>query len=155
MVKRLYEFIKKQGLKDPLTGKPAVDFMKETSFMSKLHRNAQEFQQCVIIVEKFFLQHVPHHKDNVEYWVVEIFRSCRKHNDLLYMIFHIHSLFPNGDNPDLAKELLEHPEAIRDSVFLKANALSHAILYSNMLEAGATATNHKKDAVRPNAITRE
>ena len=63
MVKRLYEFIKKQGLKDPLTGKPAVDFMKETSFTSKLHRNAQEFQQCVIIVEKFFLQHVPHHKD--------------------------------------------------------------------------------------------
>jgi hypothetical protein len=31
-------------------------------------------------VEKFFLQHVPHHKDDVEYWVVEIFRSCRKHN---------------------------------------------------------------------------
>jgi hypothetical protein len=46
----------KQGLKDPLTGQPAVDFMKESSFTSKLHRNAQEYQQCVIIVEKFFLQ---------------------------------------------------------------------------------------------------
>ena len=136
MVKRLYDFIEKQGLKDPLTGKAAVDFMKESSFTSKLHRNAQEYQQCVIIVEKFFLQHVPHHKDNVEYWVVEIFRSCRKHNDLLYMIFHIHSLFPNGDDPELAKKLLEHPEAIRDAVFLQANALSHAIEYSNMLEAG-------------------
>jgi hypothetical protein len=136
MVKRLYDFIKKQGLKDPLTGQPAVDFMKESSFTSKLHRNAQEYQQCVIIVEKFFLQHVPHHKDDVEYWVIEIFWSCQKHNDLLYMIFYIHSLFPNGDDPEQAKKLLAHPEAIRDTIFLQANALSHVIEYSNMLEAG-------------------
>jgi hypothetical protein len=27
------------------------------------------------------------------------------------MIFHIHSLFPNGDNPVQGKELLEHPKA--------------------------------------------
>jgi hypothetical protein len=52
------------------------------------------------------------------------------------MIFHIHSLFPNGDDPEQAKKLLAHPEAIRDAVFLQANALSHAIEYSNMLEAG-------------------
>jgi hypothetical protein len=24
----------------------------------------------MIILEKFFLQHIPHHKDNVEYWVI-------------------------------------------------------------------------------------
>jgi hypothetical protein len=136
MVKRLYDFIEKQGLKDPLTGQPAVNFMKESSFTLKLHCNAQEYQQCYIIVEKFFLQHVPHHKDDVEYWVVEIFQLCQKHNNLLYMIFHIHSLFPNGDDPEQAKKLLAHPEAIRDAVFLQANALSHAIEYSNMLEAG-------------------
>jgi hypothetical protein len=88
MVKRLYDFIEKQGLKDPLTGQPAIDFMKETSFTLKLHRNAQEYQQCMIIVEKFFLQHVPIHKDNVEYLVIEIFWSCHKHNDLPYIIFH-------------------------------------------------------------------
>jgi hypothetical protein len=52
------------------------------------------------------------------------------------MIFHIHSLFPDGDNPERAKKLLEHTKAIRDAVFLQANALSHAIEYSNMLEAG-------------------
>jgi hypothetical protein len=73
MVKHLYEFIEKQGLKNPLTGQLAVNFMKETSFTLKLHHNAQEYQQCVIIVEKFFLQHVPHHKDNVEYWVIRSF----------------------------------------------------------------------------------
>jgi hypothetical protein len=44
MVKRLYDFIEKQGLKDALTGQPAVDFMKESSFTSKLHCNAQEYQ---------------------------------------------------------------------------------------------------------------
>jgi hypothetical protein len=52
------------------------------------------------------------------------------------MIFHIHSLFPNGDDPERAKKLLQHTEAIRDAVFLQANALSHAIEYSDMLEAG-------------------
>jgi hypothetical protein len=56
MVKRLYEFIEKQGLKNPLTGQLAINFMKETSFTSKLYHNAQEYQQCMIIVEKFFLQ---------------------------------------------------------------------------------------------------
>jgi hypothetical protein len=135
MVKQLYDF-EKQGLKDPLTGQPAIDFMKETSFTSKLCHNAQEYQQCMIILEKIFLQHVPHHEDNVEYWVIEIFRLCHKHNNLLYMIFHIHSLFPNDDDPEQVKKLLEHTEAIRDAVFLQANALSHAIKYSNMLEAG-------------------
>jgi hypothetical protein len=97
----------------------------------------------MIIVEKFFLQHVPHHKDNVEYWVIELFWSCCKHNDLLYMIFHIHSLFPNGDNPEQVKKPLEHTEAIRDAVFLQANALSHAIEYPNMLEAGLKCITRK------------
>jgi hypothetical protein len=102
MVKHLYEFIEKQGLKNPLTGQLAINFMKETSFTLKL------YHMCMIIVEKFFppwllwknsFSNVPHHKDNVEYWVIEIFQLCQKHNDLLYMIFNIHSLFPNGDNP--------------------------------------------------------
>jgi hypothetical protein len=52
------------------------------------------------------------------------------------MVKHIHSLFPNGDDPKQVKKLLAHPEAIRDAVFLQANALSHAIECSNMLEAG-------------------
>jgi len=143
MVKRLYNFIEKQGLKDPLTGKPSVDFMKESSFTSKLHRNAQEYQQCVIIVEKFFLPYVSHHKEDVEYWVIEIFRSCRKHNDLIKMIFHIHSIFPNGDDPVLAMELLQQPEAMRDAVFHRADALAHAIQYSNMLEAGLNRITRK------------
>jgi hypothetical protein len=138
----MISLMEKQGLKDPLTGQPAINFMKETSFTSKLHHNAQEYQQCVIIVEKFFLQHVPHHKDNLGYWVIEIFWSCWKH-DLLYMIFHIHSLFPNGDDPEQVKKLVEHPEDIRDAVFLQANALSHAIEYSNMLEAGLKCTTRK------------
>jgi hypothetical protein len=59
MVKRLYDFIEKQGLKDPFTGQLAINFMKETRFTSKLHHKAQEYKQCLIIVKNFFLQHAP------------------------------------------------------------------------------------------------
>jgi hypothetical protein len=41
------------------------------------------------------------------------------------------------------KKLLEHTEAIRDAVFLQANALSHVIEYSNMLEAGLKCITRK------------
>jgi hypothetical protein len=41
------------------------------------------------------------------------------------------------------KNLLDHPKAIRDAVFLQATALSHAIEYSNMLEAGLKCITRK------------
>jgi hypothetical protein len=102
----------------------------------------------------FSKQHVPHHEGNVEYWVIDIFRSCHKHNDLLYMIFHIHSHFSNGDNPEQAKKLLEHTEAIRDAVFLQANALKSCDWIFQHVGSW-TQMHHKRDTVQLHAITWE
>jgi hypothetical protein len=63
------------GLKDPFTGKPAVNFLDKDSFIQKLHLHAQEFQMAVIIVQEFFIKHVEHHNGDVEFWVKEIFQS--------------------------------------------------------------------------------
>jgi hypothetical protein len=109
--------IKKNGLKDPNTGRPAVYFLKRDSFIQKLHGNAQEFQMAVIIVMTFFMKHVVHHNDNVEYWLKEIFQPFQRCKDLLLFYNNIFSLFPNGDDPKLMKEHLKHPDAIRDEVY--------------------------------------
>jgi hypothetical protein len=68
MVQRLYSMIENDGLKDPYTGKPAVNFLDKKSFVQKLNGRAQEFQMVLIIVKEFFLKHVDHHKGDVEYW---------------------------------------------------------------------------------------
>jgi hypothetical protein len=68
MVQRLYSMIENDGLKNPYTGKPAVNFLDKKSFVQKLNGRAQEFQMVLIIVKEFFLKHVDHHKGDVEYW---------------------------------------------------------------------------------------
>jgi hypothetical protein len=130
MVNRLYNMIERDGLKDPFTGKPAVNFLDKDSFIQKLHLHAQEFQMAVIIVQEFFIIHVKHHNGDVEFWVKEIFQSCLQHKDLVRMYNNIFSLFPNGDNPKLAKELLENPKAMRDQVSRKANDINFKVCYS-------------------------
>jgi hypothetical protein len=98
MVSRLYNMIKKDGLRDPFTGKPAINFLNKDSFVQKLHLHAQEFQMAVIIVKEFFIKHVKHHNGNVKYWVKEMFQSCLKHKDLVKFFNNsIFSLFPKGN----------------------------------------------------------
>ncbi len=55
MVSSLYDMIEKDGLKDPYTGKPAINFLDRSSFVQKLNGHAQEFQMAVIIVKEFFM----------------------------------------------------------------------------------------------------
>jgi hypothetical protein len=43
MVSRLYEIIEKDGLRDPYSNLPAVNFIKRESFVQKLHLHAQDF----------------------------------------------------------------------------------------------------------------
>jgi len=143
IVTRLYEMIEKDGLKDPFTDKPAVNFLERDSFVQKLHGNAQEFQMAVILVKTFFMEHADHHKDNVEYWLKEIFRSCRKRKDLLVFYNSLFSLFSNGEDPKLAKELLKHPDAMRDEVCRRANAIEHKIRYSKLVESGLQTMTRK------------
>jgi len=136
MVNRLYEMIEKDGLRDPFTGKPAVNFLDKNSFIQKLYLHIQEFQMATIIVKEFFIQHVPDHKDDIDHWVKLIFQTCIKRNDLVKMFNNIFSLFPNGDDPSLAKQLLTNPDAMRDLVSSKANDINFQIQYSNLVEEG-------------------
>jgi hypothetical protein len=135
--------IKKDGLRDPFTGKPAVNFLDKDSFIQKLHLHAQEFQMAVIIVKEFFIKHIKNHNGDVEYWVKEIFQSCLKHKDLVKFFNNIFSLFPNGDDPKLAKDLLNNPNAMRDRASQLANAIEHKIHYSKLLEQGLLTIKQK------------
>jgi hypothetical protein len=134
MVNGLYDMIEKDGLMDPFTGKPAVNFLDKDSFIQKLNLHAQEFQMAVIIVEEFFLKQVEHHHGDIEYWVKEIFQSCIKHKDLVRMFNNIFSLFPAGEDPKLAKKTLENTDAMRDMVSQKANSIEFKARYSELLE---------------------
>ncbi len=146
MVSSLYDMIEKDGLKDPYTGKPAINFLDRSSFVQKLNGHAQEFQMAVIIVKEFFIKHVNHHKDDVEYWLKEIFQSCQKRKDLVMFFNNIFSLFPNGDDPKLVRELLKHPDAMRDEACCLANAMDHKIQYSKLVETGLWTIKNKMHA---------
>jgi hypothetical protein len=128
--------IKEDGLRDPFTGKPAVNFLDKDSFIQKMHLHAQEFQKAVIIVKEFYIKHVKNHNGDVEYWVKEIFQSCLKHKDLVKFFNSIFSLLPNGNDPKLAKDLLNNPDTMRDQASQLANAIKHKICYSKLLEQG-------------------
>jgi hypothetical protein len=144
MVSRLYDIIEKDGLRDPYSNLPAVNFIKRESFIQKLHLHAQEFQMALIILEECFMKHVEHHhEDDVFYWMKKIFHSCRKHADLVTLYNQLWSLFPNGDDPELAKELLQHPDTIRDEVYRKCNSLKHKIRYASLVESGLKSIRRK------------
>jgi hypothetical protein len=130
-------------LKDPFTGKPAVNFLDKDSFIQKLHLHAQEFQMVVIIVQEFFIKRVEHHKGDVEFWVKEIFQSCLQHKDLVRMYNNIFSLFPNGEDPKLAKELLEQPDAMREQASRKANDIDFKVRYSKLVETALKTIKRK------------
>jgi hypothetical protein len=143
MVNALYDMIEKDGLMDPFTGKPAANFLDKNSFIQKLNLHAQEFQMAVIIVKEFFPKHVKHHHGDIEYWVKEIFQSCVKHKDLVRMFNNIFSLFPNGDDPKLAKQMLENTDAMRDMASQKANSIEFKARYSELLEKGLESIQRK------------
>jgi hypothetical protein len=135
--------IEKDSLRDPFTAKPAVNFLDKDSFVQKLHLHAQEFQMAVIVVKEFFIKHIKHHNGDVEYWVKEMFQSCLKHKDLVKFFNNIFSLFPKGDDPKLAKDLLNNPDAMRDRASQLANAIEHKIHYSKLVEQGLLTIKQK------------
>jgi hypothetical protein len=99
MVSRLYNIIKKDGLRDPYSNLPAVNFIKRESFVQKLHLHAQEFQMALIILEECFMKHVEHHEDDVFYWMKKIFHSCQKHADLVTLTISYGPCFPMAMTP--------------------------------------------------------
>jgi hypothetical protein len=101
---------------------------------------------AVIIVKEFFIKHINHHKDDVKYWLKETFQSCQKRKDLVMFFNNIFSLFPNGDNPKLVRELLKHPDSMMDEVCCLANAMDHKIQYSKLVETGLQTIKNKMHA---------
>jgi hypothetical protein len=73
----------------------------------------------------------------------KIFHSCQKHVDVVTLYNQLWSLFPNGDDPELVKELLQHPEAIRDEAYRKCNSLEHKIWYARLVESGLKSIRRK------------
>jgi hypothetical protein len=63
--------------------------------------------------------------------------------DVVTLYNQLWSLFPNGDDPELVKELLQHPEAIRDEAYRKCNSLEHKIWYARLVESGLKSIRQK------------
>jgi hypothetical protein len=59
------------------------------------------------------------------------------------MYNNIFSLFSNGNDPKLAKELLENPEAMRDQASRKANDINFKVRYSKLVETALKTIKQK------------
>jgi hypothetical protein len=118
MFDMLYEVLSRDDLKNIYTGKSAVLFIARHSFISKLHNYCQGFQMALIIITRFFLDHVSHHHGDTKYWMKVIFQPCLRHKDFLQCCQNCHMLFDKDiGNLELAKRLLtHHVDCMRDEV---------------------------------------
>jgi hypothetical protein len=89
MIKKLYEIIKGDGIKDVYKGMDMVRFLQEDSFCQRLHLYAQEFQFGVLIVEKFFLPHVKSNIGDTLFWMKKVFVQCRHHKDYSLLVYRL------------------------------------------------------------------
>ena len=78
MVDALYKMIDDDALKHIYSGNAAVRVLDKKSLISKLNLFAQEFQMVELIVQAFFIEHVPTNHGNLDYWVAE------KNNEALH-----------------------------------------------------------------------
>jgi hypothetical protein len=136
MVDVLYEVLSRDEVQDIYTGKSFILFMKKGSFISKLHNLCQEFHISLIIVTRFFLEHVPDHHGDVEHWIKVIFRPCLHHKDFLQFSAKCFELFDKeGGDPEEAKKLLEHhQDCMRDEVHRLAENKEHKRDYGMVVE---------------------
>jgi len=134
MIQELFK-LQKEGVKDIYTGKPAIPYLNETSFVSLLNRHRQEFHMALIVVNTFFLPHAAHHKDDPDFWLKRIFRPCNKRKDLVTFIDNVFTLFQDGDDKDLATLLLaKHSFNMRDEVNRRCANKQHRIEYEKKVE---------------------
>jgi lambda repressor-like predicted transcriptional regulator len=67
MVKDIYSVFDDKRIKHIYSGLPAIPLLHIGSFISKLHQVAQEFQIGLIVVKRFFMVAIPHHKSDPEF----------------------------------------------------------------------------------------
>jgi hypothetical protein len=82
-----------------------------------------------------------------------MFQSCFKHKDLVKFFNNIFSLFPKGNDPKLAKDLLNNPNAMRDWASQLANAIEHKIRYSKLVEQGLLTIKQKMRVDKKPSLT--
>jgi len=134
MIDQLYE-LQKKGVRDIYTGETAIRYLEKISLVSALNRHCQEFQIAMIIVEKFFLPHVPHHKGDIDYWLKAILFSCRRRKDLMNFFDNVFTLFQDGDDKALATELLAlDSNCMRDEVSRHCANVQHRKDYEKRVE---------------------
>ena len=136
MVKEIYGVFNDELIKHIYTDLPAIPLLRMESFISKLHQYAQEFQIGLIVVKRFFMLAVPHHKSDPEYWMKQIFESCKTHYDYLTFCHNCFSLFQEDQGrPKLAKKLLtKFLKNMRDEVYRRASAKDHQSKYAKRIE---------------------
>ena len=135
MVDALYKMIDDDALKHIYSGNAAVRVLDKKSLISKLNLFAQEFQMAVLIVQAFFIEHVPTNQGDLDYWVKRIMKPCITHDDLLHFFHNVWSIFEDGGNKELATSLLtNYPDSMRDKVGRQAASTEHKYQYALKLK---------------------
>jgi hypothetical protein len=81
-----------------VSGEVALQFLKQTSFGSKVRLATQEYQQSLIVLTAFLLPFVDandEHSDNYEYWMWCVFKHCQTRPMFNVHLHNMYSVFPN------------------------------------------------------------
>ena len=113
-------------------------YLKFSSFTAKVNSHAQDLQIASCIVENYFMQHVPDHKGDLEYWVEEVFKDCSTNqftklysNDLLMLL----PTSTDRDDGALQKNLLlRHRSCMRDHIFGLSSSVRFNARYNRLIE---------------------
>jgi hypothetical protein len=72
------------GISAPYTKVPTICFLKKDIFLHNVHQYAaQDFLIRLIVVKMFFMPHLKHHENNVEWWMQAIFHPCRTRKEYI------------------------------------------------------------------------
>jgi len=134
-----------------------MQFLKQTSFVSKVRLSTQEYQEALIVLTVFLLPWVEQndeHADDHEHWMWVIFKHCWTRPLYSLHLHNMYSIFPNNTGkPWLAQELLtKHRNSIRDHVAFLSSRPNHYIEYNNKLEERVKAykgSNHNGKGLSP------
>ncbi len=72
------------GISAPYTNIPAICFLKEDIFLHNVHQYAaQEFLIGLIVVKTFFMPHLKHHENDIEWCIQAIFHPCHARKEYI------------------------------------------------------------------------
>eukprot|EP00978_Attheya_sp_CCMP212_P039371 scaffold204047_cov46-Attheya_sp.AAC.1 len=108
MVQSLYQIVQGEIAIDPVTKKPAVKFLAETSFRNKLNNVVQSLHEAYIVYLVVFEPCVCN-PNLVEEWIVKIFAGCWTKKAFVNFINDILSLFSgSAEEQGQVKDLVKH-----------------------------------------------